>query len=601
MQFFDPCSSLRRRHRLAVAASVGVVGLLSAGSASAAVRYASPASSSASAACAQATPCPLASAITSATPGDEIVINPGAYTISTPLVTPNPVAIHGAASQPAPVLTVAGSMVKDGLNVGSGSFITHVEFVNLAATVDSLDLSGAVGDDLVVRDQGPTASGGNHPPAAVDLLAAPGTVLRNSSVYVSAPGKSGLLVRPAKSLSANDGASIANVTVVAAAGTAGTTGVQSTLTASTATLTNVIARGVVNDLLGATQAGLVVDHSNFRPSASLGYTDAGANQSAEPAFVDRAAGNLREAAGSPTIDAGAPAGAGTLDPDGNPRTLGAATDIGAFEYVPPAPPAGPAGPGGTATPGAGTTPVTQPSDAGASTAATGSLAGTTSEAAAPGAAAVLTASSGPVLPPALPPHGLVPMLGRSLVVTATGGAVRIKPLGARSFVVLAGAAVLPLGSLIDSRRGRLTVTTALDTRGHVQSATMSHGMFTIVQPAGAGGMAEIQLRGGSFSGCPRRRPTRSTTASTAKAKPSKVIRQVWASDHHGKFRTRGRDSVATVRGTRWITQDRCDGTVTKVLSGAVRVQPKGAKGTVLVKAGHRYLSVRRPAGPAGRL
>ena len=585
MTLFGSCPSLRRRHRLALAASVGVVGLVGAGPASAAVRYADPASTSINAVCAQSTPCTLASAITSATPGDEIVINPGSYTISTPLVSPNPVAIHGASGQPAPVLTVAASMVKDGLNVGSGSSITHVEFVNLAATVDAIDLSGAVGDDLVVRDQGPTASVGGHPPAAVDVLAAPGTVLRNSSVYVSAPGKSGLLVRPAKALSANDGASIANVTVIAAAGTAGTTGVQSTLTASTATLTNVIARGVVNDLLGTTPAGLVVDHSNFRPSASSVYTDAGANQSAEPAFVDRAAGNLREAAGSPTIDAGAPAGAGTLDPDGNPRTLGAATDIGAFEYVPPAPPAGPAGSGGTATPGAGTTPGTQPSDAGASTTTTGSLA--------PGAAVVLTSPSGPGLPPALPPHGLVPVFERSLVVTPTGGAVRIKPLGARSFVVLAGPRVLPLGSLIDSRRGRLTVTTALDTRGHVQSATMSHGMFTIVQPAGADGVAEIQLRGGSFSGCPGRRPTRSTTASTAKARPSKVIRQLWASDHHGKFRTRGRDSVATVRGTRWITQDRCDGTVTKVLSGAVRVQPKGAKESVLVKAGHRYLSVRR--------
>jgi hypothetical protein len=295
MTLFGSCPSPRRRLRLALAASVGVVGLVGAGPASAAVRYADPASTSTNTACAQSTPCTLASAVTSATAGDEIVINPGSYTISAPLVAPNPVAIHGVAGQPAPVLTVAASMVKDGLNVGSGSSITHVAFVNLAASVDSIDLSGAVGDDLVVRDQGPTATVGGHPPAAVDVLAAPGTVLRNSSVYVSAPGKSGVLVRPAKSLSPNDGASIVNVTVVAAAGTAGTTGVQSTLSASTATLTNVIARGVVNDLLGA---GLVVDHSNFRPSASSGYTDAGANQSAEPAFVDRAAGNLREAAGS---------------------------------------------------------------------------------------------------------------------------------------------------------------------------------------------------------------------------------------------------------------------------------------------------------------
>ena len=57
-------------------------------------------------------------------------------------------------------------------------------------------------------------------------------------------------------------------------------------------------------------------------------------------FVDPANGDYREAAGSPTIDAGVTDRSAPLDLDGNARTLGAAPDIGAFEFVPAAVAAG---------------------------------------------------------------------------------------------------------------------------------------------------------------------------------------------------------------------------------------------------------------------
>src|SRR5262249_55412407 len=66
------------------------------------------------------------------------------------------------------------------------------------------------------------------------------------------------------------------------------------------------------------------------------------NQTAPPAFVDRAAGDFREAAGSPTIDAGASDPLdGELDFAGNPRVLGPAPDIGAYEFPPPKAPSTP--------------------------------------------------------------------------------------------------------------------------------------------------------------------------------------------------------------------------------------------------------------------
>lgn len=63
--------------------------------------------------------------------------------------------------------------------------------------------------------------------------------------------------------------------------------------------------------------------------------DAGTNDAATPLFVDLAGGDLHQAAGSPTIDpANASDTSGPRDPDGDPRTLGAATDAGADEFRP---------------------------------------------------------------------------------------------------------------------------------------------------------------------------------------------------------------------------------------------------------------------------
>jgi hypothetical protein len=45
-----------------------------------------------------------------------------------------------------------------------------------------------------------------------------------------------------------------------------------------------------------------------------------------------------------------------------------------------------------------------------------------------------------------------------------------------------------------------------------------------------------------------------------------------------------------VRGTVWVTTDRCDGTLTKVSRGRVAVRDFRRKKTVLVKAGKSYLA-----------
>ena len=53
-----------------------------------------------------------------------------------------------------------------------------------------------------------------------------------------------------------------------------------------------------------------------------------------------------------------------------------------------------------------------------------------------------------------------------------------------------------------------------------------------------------------------------------------------------------------MRGTIWLVQDECDGTLTKVTRGTVQVRDAKRKKTITVKAGHSYLA--RAAGKAKR-
>jgi len=61
-------------------------------------------------------------------------------------------------------------------------------------------------------------------------------------------------------------------------------------------------------------------------------------------------------------------------------------------------------------------------------------------------------------------------------------------------------------------------------------------------------------------------------------------------DGNGRFRTGGRHSAAIVTGTRWLVQDSCAGTLTRVTRGRVRVTDFRRGRTVTVRAGGRYVA-----------
>ena len=181
------------------------------------------------------------------------------------------------------------------------------------------------------------------------------------------------------------------------------------------------------------------------------------------------------------------------------------------------------------------------------------------------------------LAPAAPP-----VLGESASVAAASGEVRVKLPGSDEYMALGEAASVPMGSTLDASQGAVRLTSAADDAGATQTATFHDGAFTLRQASSAGTpVTELQLTGGDFSACAK--PAR---AARAAAPPR---RELWGSGH-GRFRTRGRNSAATVRGTIWLTRDTCEGTLTVVRRGVVAVYDRVENKTVMVRAGHRYLA-----------
>jgi hypothetical protein len=178
-----------------------------------------------------------------------------------------------------------------------------------------------------------------------------------------------------------------------------------------------------------------------------------------------------------------------------------------------------------------------------------------------------------------------PVLGESVNVGVRSGKVTVKLPGAAGYVPLTDLTALPVGSILDTRDGSVTLRSALG-NGTTQSAIFHGGLFEVRQPKDAGGLTELVLRG-ALTGCSS---GGARAAATSKKKKRKPPRRLWGSDSKGKFRTRGGNSVATVRGTSWYVEDRCDGTLTRVSKGSVSVYDRGRKRTVIVRAGHSYLA-----------
>jgi hypothetical protein len=141
---------------------------------------------------------------------------------------------------------------------------------------------------------------------------------------------------------------------------------------------------------------------------------------------------------------------------------------------------------------------------------------------------------------------------------------------------------IPYNSTVDVTRGRLTLTADTGTLTAFGAGVTS--IFKLLRGTDEKKpIVELRLVKGDFSVCPKRRK------SSAERATATVVRQIWGQGK-GRFRTRGRYASATVRGTKWLTQDRCDGTLVKVNQGVIQVNDQPKRRQVTVRAPRSYLA-----------
>jgi hypothetical protein len=209
---------------------------------------------------------------------------------------------------------------------------------------------------------------------------------------------------------------------------------------------------------------------------------------------------------------------------------------------------------------------------------------------------------------ALPPGNVPAVAGKNVVASAVRGEVFVKLPGAvRSvamrtlfqdpgFLPIKGVASLPVGSTVDARKGSLAIQAAAnsrpagDRRLRAHRARLAAGIFRIRQvrdrrKPGRPIPTDAVLVTGD-------RAQRACAGSTRRRPLQRIVRSLTLSGK-GFFRTVGGASVATARDATFITADRCDGTLTQVGRGKVRVRDRRRNRNVTVRAGRGFL-VKRP-------
>jgi hypothetical protein len=202
-----------------------------------------------------------------------------------------------------------------------------------------------------------------------------------------------------------------------------------------------------------------------------------------------------------------------------------------------------------------------------------------------------------------------PVLGKSVNVTPVSGVVFIKPPPGKSlggaadkaalskgqgFVPLTEARQIPSGSQIDALHGSLRMVTATGKVGKTQNATISGGIFKLSQARSgiSKGLTNLNLVESAFQGAPSYTTCKAkhgATDATVAALSTKTL-QLLKVSAKGKFKTTGRYSSATVRGTAWTIADKCNGTLTHVIRDTVLVDDFVRHKTILLHAGQSYLA-----------
>jgi hypothetical protein len=168
-----------------------------------------------------------------------------------------------------------------------------------------------------------------------------------------------------------------------------------------------------------------------------------------------------------------------------------------------------------------------------------------------------------------------PEFHKTVVVKRISGKVRVRLKGSKTFVDLSAIDDIPLGATVDVKKGRIELASVPSRTAAVEKIQLYSGMFRVGQPAA---ITEFTLDE-PLASCKKKQ------ARAAATKPK--TRKLWG-DGKGKFRTRGQYSAATIRGTRFLVQDSCSGTLTQVKEGSVLVRDNVKRKNIVLRKGKRY-------------
>ena len=193
--------------------------------------------------------------------------------------------------------------------------------------------------------------------------------------------------------------------------------------------------------------------------------------------------------------------------------------------------------------------------------------------------------TGPDAPKFAKEVNLKPVSGKVLVRLPAGAKVKGRWAHAAQagFVPLEEVSQVPVGSQLDTKGGRVQLTSSTEKSGEVQTAQFYSGRFEVTQSKAEDGLTELRLT----------EPLKCQKSSGGKlVRAASPSRRLWGNGK-GRFRTRGRRSTATIRGTVWLQKDTCTTTITTVRSGTVTVRDLVKKKNIKVKKGKRYVARSR--------
>lgn len=189
------------------------------------------------------------------------------------------------------------------------------------------------------------------------------------------------------------------------------------------------------------------------------------------------------------------------------------------------------------------------------------------------------------------PPALIPDNGKTVVASLVSGTVKVKDPGkSKHFRILLDGEEIPVGSHVDATKGRVNISTE-DVDGTIQSADFYAGAFQVLQPNRTT-LVQLVLEGGNFKPCKAKRSPKRASWLRLPVRSSYTAQRLWGSGK-GHFQTKGHHGSGTVRGTKWYTADRCDGTFFKVAHGVVAVRDFARRKTVTLTAGKSYLARAR--------